>query len=226
MVKKETWYVLAAFAVLLALALLFQRQQGEDLATEPLPTERPVILAVDVTQITGLRIEDSTGAHMELALAADGQWEYLEPPAPPARVDQFTVLSGIGTLGRLTEQSSLSPLNDLASVGLDAPAYTITISLVDGTQLTLYVGDKTFNGGAYYVRLPDGNPQLANLFSIDATLDLLRTPPIAPAAATETSAPTETSAATEPVEPTETIEAGAATETAEPAETIEATATP
>jgi hypothetical protein len=234
-IRKETWYVLGAFAALLALALILQRQKAGDLAAEPTATARPAILELDTAQIVRLEIEDATGARAVLAATEDGQWEYLEPAAPAAQVEQFTVLSGIGSLARLTEQAPLSPLSDLGAVGLEAPAYTLTITLADDRELTLYVGDKTFNGGAYYVRVPDGNPQLANTFTIDALLDLLRTPPILPPLETETPAVTETPAAADTPAATETgageatEEATPAAETGEPGETAppaEATPTP
>ncbi|TAK10961.1 MAG: DUF4340 domain-containing protein [Anaerolineae bacterium] len=180
MVKKETWYVVGAFAVLLLVALVVQRQQAAE-AAEVVPTPRPVVLLLDVTQIAGLEIEGPDGARAALSLGADGQWVMDEPPATAAEVDQFTVQSAISGLGTLYEQSALDPISDLASVGLATPEYVIRILLLDGSNQELEVGGKTFNGGAYYVRVPGNDPQLVNLFTLDAVLDLLRTPPLIPA---------------------------------------------
>lgn len=177
MVKKETWYVLAAFGVLLLAALLLQRQRAQTAAAIE-PTPRPLILAVDPTLVTALTVADNTGARVELALAGENLWELTEPATPAEQVDQFTVQSALGLLRQFNEHAPLETLTDLSGVGLEVPVYTITIHYADGSQQELYVGQKTFNNGAYYVRLPGQPAQLANVFTMDVLLDLLRTPPI------------------------------------------------
>lgn len=178
MVKKETWYVVGAFALLLLVALVMQRQAATE-AAEVVPTPRPVILLLDTTQIAGLTIEAPDGPRAVLKVGEDGQWTMDEPtPATAAELDQFTVQSAISGLGTLYQSGSLDPISDLAAVGLEMPANIILIDMKDGSRHELWVGGKTFNGGAYYVRVPGNDPQLANLFTIDAVLDLLRIPPL------------------------------------------------
>ncbi len=177
MIKKETWVVLGAFGVLLLLAVILQRQQAAT-AISAEPTPRPLVLAVDTALLAEIQIADASGARVRYGLAGEGVWEMLEPATPAEQLDQFSLQSAVGVLRQLYEQAPLAPLDDLASVGLETPHYTITLVYLDGSQQEIQVGSKTFNNGAYYVRLPGQPAQLANLFTIDILLDLLRTPPL------------------------------------------------
>ncbi len=177
MIKKETWYVLAAFGILLLAAVLLQRQQASQAAAVE-PTPRPLVLAVDTALLAELQVAAANGERVRYGLTPEGLWEMLEPPTPADRIDQFSLQSAVGLLRQLYEQAPLAPLADLASVGLETPEYTLTLVYLNGSQQDLYIGGKTFNNGAYYVRLPGQPAQLLNLFTVDILLDLLRTPPV------------------------------------------------
>jgi len=69
---------------------------------------------------------------------------------------------------------------DLASLGLDKPQYTFTLTLNDGTQKVIKIGSVNPLNTAYYAQVDADAPVLISQGSVDRIVSLLNeatTPP-------------------------------------------------
>jgi hypothetical protein len=107
------------------------------------------------------------------------QWILVEPPHEED-TDSQQVQTMVDQLVALRESSALEAAPSLDVTGLESPAYTITLTLEDGTDEKLYIGDETITGSTYYVRVEGGSPQVVNQYSVDAAIGMLDTLPLLP----------------------------------------------
>lgn len=192
MIRRNTWILLAAFAVLLAAAVYLQRSGGLGAdAGEATPTvEEQQLLDVDAAEIRSFQIEDAQGKAVAVERDPQGAWALTEPQAETT--DTTKVDSVIASLASLGVLNTLETDLALDVVGLTNPAYTLEIGLTDGRQHVIEVGEATPTGTGYYARLDGGSPLVVSKFVVDSAAELLTTPPMI---ATET--PTTEAAITE-----------------------------
>jgi len=186
MIRRPTWIILAIFLVLLVLAwYLQQTRQNTQAETTPTPASQ-ALFEIEENAVTGLRVEDNQGRVVELGKDAEGQWALAEPAA---LVDPLKADSAVGQVVTLDASTTLesAPSRDL--IGLDPPAFTITVSLSDGTQRVIRVGNVTPIETGYYTQVDDGPVQVVSKFGLDAVIGLLDNPPVQ---ATPTAAETAT----------------------------------
>ena len=187
MVKRQTWVLLAVFAVLIVLAFFWTRFQNDRKKSNPTTTPTPAqyIFTLDSATVASLKITDNVnGKSVMVARDVTGQWTLVDPQAE--YTDVASVESAVSQLASLRVTSSLPTSNNLAEYGLDQPAYTIMVNVNDGGQLLAQVGSTTATSSGYYVLVPGGVPQIVAKYGLDAVLKLLLNPPIA----TPTIAPT------------------------------------
>ncbi len=117
----------------------------------------------DVVEIT--RSEDNTSwVYTQNGEELDVQQEFLQ-----ILLNSFSTISGI-------QQSDVT---DLASLGLDTPAYTFEARTVDGTSYTLQLGDQDPTGAIYYGLVDEFDPVvLIDANSVVLLVDMLANPPI------------------------------------------------
>lgn len=136
--KTRNLVILAAIVLAVgAYIVLFERHRP---SSEDARREADAVLpGLERDRVTGLRIERDGAA---LRLAKEGEaWRLVEPIAYPA--DEATVSSALGSLANLKAERRLEAAGlEPAAYGLDPPAATIHLSLDDGTELTLMVGDE------------------------------------------------------------------------------------
>ncbi len=93
------------------------------------------------------------------------------------------LLSGPGADRVIAENASPEKL---AEFGLDEPSMQIILTLTDGKELTIDVGDYAPNGLTYYVRAPNSNGVAIVDFSWYMVLEsIVKEPPYAPPAEEE-----------------------------------------
>ena len=179
MIRRTTWIVIVVFLVVLAAAVYLEQRPPAEEAAPTAPAALPNLLPVSMSEISGLRLEETaTGAAVELKLDEQGAWQLLEPPEGPA--DPAEVENSLTTLTNLVAQTSLEPAANLAIFGLAEPAYRLSIETTGGERLTVLVGDQTPTASGYYVQVNDDPPQVVSKFSLDSFLRILVEPPVLP----------------------------------------------
>jgi hypothetical protein len=133
---------------------------------------------VDEVARLDLRKNDEAAS---LSHESSGEWFMTVPTA--TQLISATVTSNVQTLLDASSRRTLSPdANPLTAYGLEEPATEITVAARRGEEIrrqTLFVGDQTPGGDAYYVR-KQGDPRVHIIptFSLDGVLDLISNPPL------------------------------------------------
>jgi len=185
MIRRSTWILLLVFAALLAGAFFWQRSQEEKAALEPTPTMPALILGLDTPQIRDIKIEDAQGKRAYFRRLGGSAWVMTEPERQNLEAQIMAV-----KLDQLTLMSPLSTLADPPSadqIGLEKPAYTITVTDEGGKDYVLEIGAETPTRSGYYIRL-DGMIYVISQITIDELVDMLENPPVEVPTATATGA--------------------------------------
>ncbi len=189
--KRSTWIVLIIFVILGAVAVFLPQalEKAAQAAATPTPTvvaSSPLFVFAEAA-ITGVVVSDAQGNEVEVARAGQ-EWNLVKPAE---MANASTIQNAITQLAALTIVNQFEASANLADLGLDAPAYTITITVENGLPRKLFVGSQSPTGRVYYVQLEGDAPLAVNKYSLQTVVDLLINPPIA----------TPTEAASEPLAP-------------------------
>lgn len=194
MIRKPTWIVLGLLvAVLVSIFIFNNRKALKTLeALEAAPTaESSFLFTAEEGQPSSIKIEASGGEVVVLAHDGQGAWVLNAPvaaAADPAMAE--AAASQVSTL-RVLADIDLG----LDVIGLDKPAYVITVGFTGGTQRKLEVGSQTPTQAGYYVRVDGARTVIVSANGLSALLALLASPPFMesptppPAPATPTPAP-------------------------------------
>jgi len=200
---KRTWILLAILAIL-AITLAVTQKNADDENLPALNTDEPASPAPTLAYlfpgeegvVTSLLIESREGDSIgferqgEVWVATAPFHAETTPGAVEAAASQVTALP-------IEKSLDLNP----SDVGLDSPAYTITVGFTSGAFVVVEVGEKTPTENGYYVRKNDGLVLVVSSYSLDSLLGLLKTPPLVetptPTPAPPTETPTVTPAVTE-----------------------------
>lgn len=129
-------------------------------------------------------------------------WEMQEPRY---NVVDSRVIEVATVLLSALQAPTLKDANpNLAVYGLQPPQYTVRITYANNTTTTLFFGNKTPDGQAYYMT-KEGDPNVYLLAAqvADPVLDLFRAPPVTPTPTpTRTETPWPAGVPTETVTPT------------------------
>lgn len=198
MVRRSTWILIIILVILVGFAWVFPRyraNKAENTATASPTAALPNLYNLTGTQVNKITISDSSGNRIGFYRdAGSTQWAIEDVPAD--QVDSFQIESVSAQLFALQAQMSLTETPPLDSVGLVTPAYTITMTTLNGGQLITYVGSKTPIGSGYYVQVNSGKVMIVDKLVMDDILNLLTNPPLLPTPTPEVT-PTETTTPTE-----------------------------
>lgn len=177
MVKKQTWILLALFLALAGFAIYQKykpKPETPDPDVTPSATMAPAeyLFPAEEEVVTSLSIKDSKGQIIGVERTDDG-WVIIQPF--DAEASQATVEEAASQVTALTILNRLEL--DLAEVGLEDPAYTISVRFDSGRSITAQVGDPTPTNSGYYVRKEDGSVLVISKYGMDALLNLLLYPP-------------------------------------------------
>jgi hypothetical protein len=173
MIRRNTWILLVALAVLIGAALYFNNQKKTSTnAATPTPAQAFLFTSQDGNP-TDIKIEDNAGHSVEIARNSTGTWVLKAPTADAANQSQAEAAA--------TQVTSLNLLGNvqigLDVVGLDKPTYTMTITFDSGKTHKLLIGSVNPIETGYYVQLDGGPVQVVDKSGIDALIGMLTAPP-------------------------------------------------
>jgi hypothetical protein len=209
MIKRSTWVMVVALAVLAGLA--YYLQQPDNLIKKALtpagtPTAEPLAQLVSPADgpINGISVQSADGKSAAIDRKSSG-WTLTignESPIPADQTAAEQVVSQAQELRPVVKIEAGTP--DLAAFGLDTPAYLCKLTLADGRSVTFKIGDVTPTEDGYYLQKEDGEIVVVGKFGMDAVINLLTQPPYmftptpSPLPATGTPTPTATLTNIEP----------------------------
>jgi hypothetical protein len=173
MIRKKTWILLGIFVILVGAAIYLQKNPIKpNTALTPNPTAPAALLngwtSADIQRI---EYQDNLGSLITLAQVAQENW-VLQPDNKPV---------GLGKIEQIRTQildtqvvTALDPGYDLASIGINAPSQTLTLTSTKGTTATIRVGSKTAIGTGYYVQVNQEQPVVVNSYAVEGLLDALK----------------------------------------------------
>lgn len=207
-----TWVAIFLLIFLIA-TTVYINQQAERAETEiPAAAQESNFVFENEGVLASVKIEPAEGETFLLERNEENAWVLKLPFETEA--DQGLAEAAASQINALQITNELQA--DPSSLGLDAPAFVITVGFLGGAKHTLEVGDKTPTNNGYYVRLDNQRILIVTVSGIDSLINLtlnppyLNTPTPTPTA-TSTPLPTET-----PAPPTETESAPEATGTPQP----------
>ncbi len=194
MIRRSTWVTLIILAALVGLVFYLQRnKQVTKSDAQAFPTAaNTTVFGAEEGLPTSFEIQSSTGQDVSIAHNMQKAWVVQKPIEADA--DQGLVEAAA------TQISALRVLNNqidlgLDVVGLDHPAYTITISFTGGKQHVLQIGAETPTQVGYYATVDNGKVMIVDAAGITSLLNLLTTPPYQQTLTPSPLPPTETLAA-------------------------------
>ena len=147
--KKKRNRMIAAVLVLAVLAVIYVLVlradfNGKDTAEEE---EETTVLAIEREDIRSAQIENSYGT---LRFSYDGEnWTSEDEPDFPLNQDAVNAL--FNRLNPLTAVRDLGEQEDLEAYGLADPVITISLTLQDGREITVYLGNDSSDGNLYFM---------------------------------------------------------------------------
>lgn len=176
MLKRSTWVFFLLFVALAGLAIYLQKREAAPapIDTESLPTI-PVtefLFPAEEGVVTSIFIESRDGKSLGLE-RENNAWVATRPFR--AEAIQSSVEEAASQVTALTVLDHLELSN--SDVGLDAPAYTITIGFSSGTFEIAMIGDETPIGNGYYARKEGGPVLVVSKYGLLALISMLDAPP-------------------------------------------------
>lgn len=153
--KKKRTRMIAAVLLLAVLAVTYVLVlradfNGEDVEEE---TEEITVLEIEREDISTVRLENSYGT---LQFAYDGEtWTSEDDPAFQLNQDSMSAL--FNRLNPLTAVRDLGEQEDLEAYGLAEPVITISITLQNGQEITVYLGNDSSDGNLYFMTSESGS---------------------------------------------------------------------
>jgi len=177
MIRRSTLVLVVIFAALAVGAIFWQRSQDKKgPAANATATPGSQLLFHFDGNISGLRLERTSGGMLELTRDEQGAWKLVDPKAD--ETDIAAVESAVSQLISTPVISTLEQGPSMEAAGLTTPAYRLLINLDDGSQVVVNIGNVTPIGNGYYVLVSQQGMSIASKFSLDPILKLLDNPPI------------------------------------------------
>jgi hypothetical protein len=206
MVRRSTLILLVVFVILVGFAWILQHNQTnkqEAVATMTPTTTTAYLYNLNGRQVDDINIAASSGNQVDFFLdSTSGNWSIRDLPIEQA--DSLQIESKTAQLMALQAVETLVEPPPLDSIGLETPAYIITMTTADGGQLITNIGSVTAIGSGYYVKVGQDKVVIVDKVVMDDILSLLTNPPLLPTATPDV-------VSTEPVSPTESIIIGTPT---------------
>jgi hypothetical protein len=158
-----------------------KEKEGEAEATDEFSLDY-LFPGSEFQSVTSLTVTDHETDQTFSAEAEGDVWEVTEAPEGTdlsLEVDQFRLQTASMSLTSMSSQREIGELESLEPFGLESARYTIRFTVSDGDAFTLYVGDMSPQGTAYYVQRRDqGVVHLVSSFTLDSVLLLVSAPPL------------------------------------------------
>ena len=169
-------YILLLGVMAGAYYYLTNREQPADITVTVEPTAKvSYLFTADDGTPTSIRVESQSGEVVELARNAENAWALILPSEASAEQGSSEAAASQLTTIRISDHlPNISPKD----VGLDVPAYTLTVKFTTGVERIAEIGVITPTENGYYVRM-DGEIVIVSRNAIDALIGLLTNPPYA-----------------------------------------------
>ena len=155
--------------------LKFRKEPTADVLLTPEPTVQVSYLFTANEGVpTGIRIMSKEGETVEVARDANQVWALSQPIE--AKADQASAEAAATqvTTMRILDKVSVDP----KVVGLDSPAYSLTVKFNNNVERTVNIGVVTPSESGYYVQNASGGDVLiVSKSALDSLLMLLTNPP-------------------------------------------------
>jgi hypothetical protein len=175
---RHTLILLAVLAALGAYVYFFEVKKPEEDSTT---AETPKVFAYTAQDVTRLAVADAQGGTAAVQRGEGEEWEVVAPVQDVA--DSTRVESLVSRLASLTASRVLTGVAEieLADYGLVAPELTATLTISDGSKVSLFTGYQTFNKAGYYALRDDG-PDVYIIFAnvVEDLKRLVSEPPVQP----------------------------------------------
>jgi hypothetical protein len=176
MIKRSTWILLTVLALFIGAYFYLKAHPLQFSTSTPTPTatESSYLITKDNDTLTKVVITDAQGNTFQMGRDAAGNWAITKPKSAVA--DQSQAEAAETQLFALKVVTTLetSPSPDV--IGLNPPAYTISLEFSRNRQQVLEVGGLTPTSSGYYIQLA-GKVYVVSQYSIDAVVELLQNPP-------------------------------------------------
>ena len=187
MIKRSTWILLVIFVALLGALFVWQKQkpalEQEKASLQMTGTAKVIEFLLNIPEdvfIQEMKVTDNEGNVVEASRQTkQGKWVLTEPSAPDSTDDQI-ITTAVSDLMLSMVDMTMTDFNQLGAIGLDKPNYRIMLTLSDGTNHLIEVGNQTITNEQYYLRLDGGEPKIVSKTSLDGMINLLTNPPIVP----------------------------------------------
>ena len=160
--NRGTIILIAALLVVIVAVLAINSNQASAPGVTPTAVEAsgPLLPGVTADQIVRYEVRDNkSGFFTALTKDSGGGWHIDGTNTLPARdPDQSLITSTVGQIVS-TNYNNTFENDQLATYGLDAPAYTVLALTSDGKLYTLYIGAKAPTSSRYYTVLVTGQSQ-------------------------------------------------------------------
>jgi hypothetical protein len=179
MIRRSTWFLLVLLAALVAFYFYWNNRKAQQAAAatptgSSAATSTPLFAAAEGAP-NDLKVQDTTGKSVEVSRNGSGEWVLNAPTE--AKADQAAAEAAVTQVTSLTVISSVQLGFDV--VGLDKPAYTVTVKFSGGKSHNLKVGALTPIQDGYYSSLDGGPVRIVDKAGVDALVQLLAQPPYA-----------------------------------------------
>ena len=174
--------ILILLAIAIALGVYFYIANRPQPGPPPEPQLYVWLIEMDEIQHIEIRLprEDMSQAFIK---EEDRSWSFDDPQRTPVDMKRWgggipLLLSGPGIERVIAENATEEQLTEF---GLTQPQMKITLTLEDGDILDIRVGDRTPDGAAFYVQVPDSNDVCTVDYTWYEVLErLVKEPPYAP----------------------------------------------
>jgi len=160
--NRGTIVLIAALLVVIVAVLVINNNQASAPGVTPTVAVAtgPLLPGVTADSINHYEVRDNTsGGFTSLTKDSGGAWHIDGTNTLPARVpDQSLITTTAGQIVAINYNNTFQD-DQLATFGLDKPAYTILAQTNDGKLYTLYVGSKAPTSSGYYTTVVIGTAQ-------------------------------------------------------------------
>ncbi len=200
---RDTLILLAILVLLGGYYYFFEiRSEKEESTESSAPQSTDIFEGVWAEDVTALTVKSISGT-VELRLPEGGTWHIEKPTTEEA--DHDKVQAAVSSVVQLSASRTLTEdIENLAVYGLAPPQAVLTMTLKNGGERTLLIGDKNPTGNSYYVRRPDEAEMtiyLVPAYAVDQVKNFIGQPPVKPTP-TPTPPATPTTETGPPVTPT------------------------
>ncbi len=181
MVKRPTWILLAALALVIVAYFVIKNNPTNTPKTFPTATATAFLITKADGILQSLHIFDDKGNSIRMQRDLSKTWVITAPTSGVA--DQGLAGAAETQVGALRIVTILGTPPDPSAMGLANPLYTMELEFVNGANHKIEIGNMTPTGSGFYVRYDGGGIYVIEQSGIDALLKLLEAPPF-PATAT------------------------------------------